>query len=246
MSGLNINVEMFENNSLVPKLKGKKNPALKGEFNLEKKQSGPRDVKSFLEKMKADTDEFIQDKLDLMNPLVMTEEERLELEAELEEFKLAYKKALSGVELTVEEMKLMAKFSPVMYRILIEAKIVREAYEQQLKNCKSKEEVANLKLAYDLACAKNIKLAKAAGDEIEYTRQVIFKNTIDDEHEKFVETKEYMRLPNKVKKDDKVDKNKIDIPFEKVLVNNNVKKKQDNNRSDIEMLLKELKKMKHA
>ncbi len=201
MSGVSIKVDHFENNSLVPKLKGKKNIALKGDFS-EVKNDGPKDVKSFLESMKAETDAYIQDKLDLMNPAVMTEEERIEYEEEMKEYEKAYEKAISGVELTDEEMRLIAKHNPILYKILLEAKILREVYEEQLKNCKSKEEVANLKLAYDIACSANIKEAKASGDAVEYTRQVVFKNTIDDEHKQFLETAEYKRLPDKVKKDD--------------------------------------------
>ncbi len=202
MSGLSISVGNHENNSMVPKLKGKKNPTLKGEFKMEKNQEGFKDVSSFLENMKADTDAYSQDKLDLMNPMVMTEEERVEHEEEMKAFKEAYDKARAGLELTDEEMRLIAKHSPVMYKILLEAKILREVYEEQLKNCRSKEEVANLKLAYDITCTQNIKEAKVAGDEEEYLRQVVFKNTIDDEHEQFLKSNEYLRLPDKVKKED--------------------------------------------
>ncbi len=208
MAGLSISVENFGKNSLNPNVKGKKNPALKGDFNLEKKNEGPKDVKSFLESMKADTDAFIQDKLDLMNPCVMTEEERLEYEEEMKAYKEAYEKAIAGIALTDEEMRLIAKHNPILYRILLQAEILREVYKEQLKNCKSKEEVANLKLAYDLASAANIKEAKAEGDEEEYMRQVVFRNTINDEHKQFLETAEYKRLPDKVKKQDKILKTK--------------------------------------
>lgn len=201
MAGLNIRVEGIENNSLVPKVRGKKNPALKGDFNLVKSE-GLKDVKTFLEDMKSELDEFIQDKLDLMNPAIMTEEERLDYEEEMKLYKEAYKKAISGAELTDEEMRLIFKHNPTLYKILLEAKILREAYKEQLKNCKSKEEVANLKLAYDIAITSNIKEAKASGDEEEEMRQVVFKNTIDDEHKQFLESAEYKKLPDKVKKED--------------------------------------------
>ncbi len=202
MAGLSISVERVENNSLMPKVKGKKNPALKGDFNLEKSSEGLKDVKEFLEGLKSEMDAFMQDKLDLMNPAIMTEEERLEFEEEMKEYTVAYKKAISGAELTDEEMRLIFKHNPTLYRILMEAKILREAYKTQLENCKSKEEVANLKLAYDLSITANIKEAKASGDEEEEMRQLVFKNTIDDEHKQFLETTEYQRLPNKVKKEE--------------------------------------------
>ncbi len=211
MSGYNIRVEGFENSSLNPKVRGKKNPALKGDFSLEKNE-GLKDVKQFLEGMKSDIDDFIQDKLDLMNPAVMTEEERIEYEEEMKEYQDVYKKAISGAELTDEEMRLVFKHNPTLYKILLEAKILREAYKEQLKNCKSKEEVANLKLAYDLAITSNIKEAKASGDAEEELRQTIFKNTIGDEHREFLKTSEYKRLSDKVKKEkDKTIKNKSSV-----------------------------------
>ncbi len=241
MSGLNIRVGNLEKSSLVPKLKGKKNLTLKGDFNVAKNESEPKDIKMFLEVIKAETDAFIQDKLDLMNPMVMTEEERIEHEEEMKAFKEAYDKARAGLELTDEEMRLIAKHSPIMYKILLEAKILREVYEEQLKNCKSKEEVANLKLAYDLTCTKNIKEAKASGDEVEYTRQVVFKNTIDDEHEQFLKTNDYMKLPDKVKKDkDIVVIEDVEIDFEKSKKKKNKDDDEESSTLDEIEIMKEI------
>ncbi len=131
---------------------------------------------------------------------VITFEEKAAQDEQSKLYEAAFAKAVSGEELSDEEMALVAKVSPVMYKIISEAKVLREVYAEQLKNCRSKEEVSNLKTAYDLASMKNIKQAKADGDYPEYVRQVTFKNTIQNEHDKFLESMKYKFLPNEFKK----------------------------------------------
>ncbi len=129
--------------------------------------------------------------------------EMLEEDKEEKLLKDAEQKALNGEELTKEELEILRKKNPVLYIIAMQTKAVREAFEAQLKNCKSKEEVQNLMFMQTMSSLKNIKAAKAEGDEIEEARQRAFLLAMQEVYQKFIESEEYLKLPQKTKEEDK-------------------------------------------
>ncbi len=115
----------------------------------------------------------------------------------------ATKKALNGEELTKEELEILRKKNPVLYVIAMQTKAVREAFEAQLKNCKSKEEVQNLMFMQTITSLKNIKAAKADGDAIEEARQKAFLMAMQEVYQEFIKSDEYLKLPQKTKDEDR-------------------------------------------
>ncbi len=134
-----------------------------------------------------------------INPIFLASDE----DEQVAQKKLAEvsEKLKSGVELTDKELNLLRTRSPILYKIAMESKIIRKAFEEQLKNCRSKEEADDLKLGLDLGYAKKIKQAHDAGNYEQEFRQTTFKNTIDDEYEKFRKTDKYKMLPAKHKEE---------------------------------------------
>lgn len=104
-------------------------------------------------------------------------------------------KIKNGIELNESELDFLEKHSPSTYQMAKEAIKVRETFLKKMKLCRSKEEVNALKLSSDLDCMKRLKAAEAEGNDSEALKEVTFKNTTQNEYNRFVGTEEYKELP---------------------------------------------------
>lgn len=110
-------------------------------------------------------------------------------------------KLKSGDSLTPEEVEYLQKNAPELYREYMEIRAEKEAYERQLKNCKTKEEVDRLKinkmngiLSQAKSVLNNPSIPK--GKKLEMAEKFLMKVMgIQDVHMKFVEDGHYATLP---------------------------------------------------
>ncbi len=111
-------------------------------------------------------------------------------------------KLKSGAELTSEEIEYLRINAPEAYREYLEVRAEREAYERQLKACRTKEDVERLKfnkMGSLLAEAKavlnnpNIPEGKKLGLAEKILKKTMAVNIV---HIKFVESGRYQQLPD--------------------------------------------------
>ena len=110
-------------------------------------------------------------------------------------------KLKSGSELSPAEIEYLQKNSPELYKEYLEIQAEKKAYEDQLKNCKTKEEVDRLKinkmngiLAQAKSVLNNPNIPK--GKKLEMAEKFLMKASgIQDVHMKFVESGRYAELP---------------------------------------------------
>ncbi len=110
-------------------------------------------------------------------------------------------KLKSGNALTPEEIEYLQKNAPELYREYREIQAEKEAYEKQLKNCKTKEEVDTLKvnkmnsiLSQAKSVVNNPNIPK--GKKLELAEKFLMKVMgIQDIHMKFVKSGQYAKLP---------------------------------------------------
>lgn len=139
----------------------------------------------------------------------MTAEERL-LQHYKEQFESLKKsrdmnaissKIISGELLTMEEMEYLKKNNPQLYKEYMDTRAEKEAYERELKECKTREEADRLKLnkmSGYLAEAKSItnnpNIPK--GKKLALIQKILSRvNHIEDAHMKFIESGRYAALP---------------------------------------------------
>lgn len=104
-------------------------------------------------------------------------------------------KIKSGVELSQSELDYLEKHSKGTYQMAKEAQKVREVFLKKMRKCRTKAEVDALKLSNDLDCMDKMEAAKAAGNLGEVFKQITFKNTTQNEYNKFTSSDEYKSLP---------------------------------------------------
>ena len=110
-------------------------------------------------------------------------------------------KMKAGEDLTPEEIEYLQKNHPDIYREYLEIKGEKEAYERQLKNCKTKEEAERLKvnkmngiLAQAKSVMNNPNIPKGAKAGI--MEKLLMKTMgIEKVHRLFVESGRYAELP---------------------------------------------------
>lgn len=110
-------------------------------------------------------------------------------------------KIKSGDSLTPAELEYLQKNAPELYKEYMEIQAEKEAYERQLKNCKTKEEVERLKinkmngiLAQAKSVMNNPNIPKA--QKLALAEKFLMKVMgIQDVHMKFVENGHYAALP---------------------------------------------------
>ncbi len=105
-------------------------------------------------------------------------------------------KLQGGQELSKEELAFLEKYAPGVKSSAMEANKERESYRESLERCRSKDEVNKLKLGKELDYYAKIKKAKREGKEEDVNKLIMFVNTIQNEHNKFVQTKEFTKLPD--------------------------------------------------
>ena len=110
-------------------------------------------------------------------------------------------KLKAGNELSFEEIEYLQKNAPQLYQEYLEMKSEKKAYERQLKNCKTQEEVDRLKinkmngiLAQAKSVLNNPSIPKSA--KLALAEKFLMKTMgIQDAHMKFVESGRYAALP---------------------------------------------------
>lgn len=110
-------------------------------------------------------------------------------------------KMKAGEDLTLEEIEYLQKNHPDMYREYLEIKGEKEAYERQLKNCKTKEEAERLKvnkmngiLSQAKSVMNNPNIPKGA--KVGIMEKLLMKAMgIEKVHRLFVKSGQYAELP---------------------------------------------------
>lgn len=110
-------------------------------------------------------------------------------------------KMKAGEDLTPEEIAYLQKNHPDIYREYMELKEEKEAYERQLKNCKTKEEAERLKvnkmngiLSQAKSVMNNPNIPKGA--KVGIMEKLLMKAMgIEKVHQLFVESGQYAELP---------------------------------------------------
>lgn len=117
-------------------------------------------------------------------------------------------KIKSGGTLTKEEMEYLKEKDPEAYRDYEDVKREKEAYEKQLKNCKTKEDVAKLKMT-KLGNLANEAKTICENPNIPKEKKLrlvnkLFAKVVNDQqaYEKFVDSEEYKNLPTEEEEND--------------------------------------------
>ncbi len=128
-------------------------------------------------------------------------------------------KLQSGTELTPEEIAYLKAHDPQAYNAYEEMKLKQKAYEKQLENCETKEEVEKVKqvkmgefLAQVKEVANNSVIPE--GQKLAMIEKIHAEaKNIEKTHEKFVKTAFYASLPTEEeKREEEESKNKITKP----------------------------------
>lgn len=110
-------------------------------------------------------------------------------------------KLKSGGMLTDEELEYLKANNPELYQEAIDIKREREEYKKQLQSCKTKEDVEKLKankmqnfMTAVHAIKGNPNIPK--GKKVELLDKILRRSmAIEDEHVKFIQSKDYEELP---------------------------------------------------
>lgn len=115
-------------------------------------------------------------------------------------------KMTSGKRLTAAEMEYLKEHDPQTYQKAKAIEMEREAYEQELKNCKTKEEVERVKAAHAAAALDRVNEVKnnpniPGGKKLELIKQELFKSSVrEDTMQNFVKSGEYKKLPTEAER----------------------------------------------
>lgn len=112
-------------------------------------------------------------------------------------------KLYMGQELSAGEMEILREKAPELYKMACEAKQMAKNLEEQLKNCKSKEEVDRLKMntLQGVAYRCGAKSASSEIPEDQQTRATILFGTVNRVFSEFCETEDYAKLPKENKEE---------------------------------------------
>jgi len=115
-------------------------------------------------------------------------------------------KLMSGKRLTAAEMDYLKEHDPQTYQKAKAIEMEREAYERELKNCKTKEEVERVKAAHAAAALDRVNDIKnnpniPGGKKLELIKQEHAKaSALDDTIRTFVKSGEYSKLPTEAER----------------------------------------------
>lgn len=115
-------------------------------------------------------------------------------------------KMTSGKRLTAAEMEYLKENDPQTYQKAKEIEMEREAYERELKNCKTKEDVERVKAAHAAAALDRVNDVKnnpniPGGKKLELIKQELFKSSVREEAmQNFVKSGEYKKLPTEAER----------------------------------------------
>lgn len=122
-----------------------------------------------------------------------------------------YAKIRAGKKLTPAELDFLSRTDPIMYAKALRAQMMRQALENRLKACRSKQEA---EAAYQLAMCSI--------SEKDPDREMLTA-ALTDAYKEFKESGEYERLPEKIEKEENRNSNGIEMPIGEVqyIVNGN-------------------------
>lgn len=115
-------------------------------------------------------------------------------------------KMMSGKRLTAQEMEYLKEHDPETYKKAKAVEMEREAYERELKNCKTKEEVQRVKAAHAAAALDRVNDIKnnpniPSGKKLELIKQEHAKaSALDDSMRDYTQNGEYQKLPTEAEK----------------------------------------------
>lgn len=115
-------------------------------------------------------------------------------------------KMKTGKRLSAKEMEYLKEHDPETYKKAKAIEMEREAYERELKNCKTKEDVQRVKAAHAAAGLDQVNNIKnnpniPSGKKLELIKQELAKsNALEDSLHSFVKSGEYKKLPSEAEK----------------------------------------------
>lgn len=115
-------------------------------------------------------------------------------------------KMMSGKRLSAQEMEYLKEHDPETYKKAKAIEMEREAYERELKNCKTKEEVQRVKAAHAAAGLDQVNNVKnnpniPSGKKLALIKQELAKSTaLEDSMRSFVKSGDYKKLPTEAER----------------------------------------------
>ncbi|MCI9500882.1 MAG: hypothetical protein HFG76_02570 [Hungatella sp.] len=115
-------------------------------------------------------------------------------------------KMMSGKRLSAQEMEYLKEHDPETYKKAKAIEMEREAYERELKNCKTKEEVQRVKAAHAAAGLDQVNNIKnnpniPSGKKLALIKQELAKSTaLEDSMRSFVKSGDYKKLPTEAER----------------------------------------------
>ncbi len=115
-------------------------------------------------------------------------------------------KLMAGKRLSAKEMEYLKEHDPETYKKAKAVEMEREAYERELKNCRTKEEVQRVKAAHAAAGLDQVNNIKnnpniPSGKKLALIKQELSKSTaLEDSMRSFVKSGEYKKLPTEAER----------------------------------------------
>ncbi len=115
-------------------------------------------------------------------------------------------KMASGKKLSSDEMEFLKENDPETYRKAKNIELEQEAYEQELKRCKTKEEVQRTRLSHaaaSLATVKNVENDPhiPEGKKLELVMEELMRtNAMNDTYQKFTKSGAFRKLPTEAER----------------------------------------------
>lgn len=121
--------------------------------------------------------------------------------AEVDRFREEYKhsgivnKMTLGHKLSDSELEYLRQKHPDLHAKAVRIKQEREAYEKEMKRCKTKEEARRANMGKICALAHSYRTAEARNDGGAAAEASMKAKAVDDEHIKFIKSGDYAMLP---------------------------------------------------
>ncbi len=115
-------------------------------------------------------------------------------------------KMASGKKLSSDEMEFLKENDPETYRKAKNIEMEQEAYEQELKRCKTREEVQRARLSHaaaSLATVKNVENDPhiPEGKKLELVMEELMRtNAMNDAYQKFTQSGAFRKLPTEAER----------------------------------------------
>lgn len=133
-------------------------------------------------------------------------------------------KLKSGADLSSEEIEYLKKNNPQLYKEYMDTQAEKKAYEKQLKNCKTKEDVGRLKLTKLSSFMSQCKAIKSnpnipKGQKVGLLQKILWKTAAFQKvYLEFVKSVQYNALPTEAEEAEKAEE-KADVSKENSSIN---------------------------